>query len=93
MCGDFNLANMDWSTGTANNGEAINTHFSKMVQDNYLYQIINFSTRGNNILDLVLTSMPDKIVNVQGFDDIIDTDHKLISFDINFKIQKLTKVK
>ena len=55
--------------------------------------MINFSTRGNNILELVLTGMPDKIVNVQGFDDIIDTDHKLISFDINFKIQKLPKVK
>jgi hypothetical protein len=32
-------------------------------------------------------------MNVHGFEDIIATDHTLISFDVDFKICKKTKVK
>jgi hypothetical protein len=32
--------------------------------------------------------MPDKVTNVIGFDDILSTDHKLISFVLNFKLCK-----
>ena len=73
--------------------ESIYNHFTKTVKDNFLWQMVDFPTRANNILDLVLTTIPEKIINLQGFDDILDTDHKLISFDINFKIQRKVKVK
>ena len=45
------------------------------------------------MLDLVLTSIPQKICSVQGFDDILKTDHKVISFDINLKVEKKPKIK
>jgi hypothetical protein len=47
----------------------------------------------DNILDLVFTNLPDKVINVQGFEDILNTDHKLISFELDLKINKRPKVK
>ena len=35
-------------------------------------ELINFKTRGDNTLDLILTNIPDKVRNVQGFDDILN---------------------
>ena len=93
ICGDFNLPHIDWSTGSATNNDLIHNHFTKTVKDNYLWQLVNFSTRGDNTLDLILTNTPNKVSNVQGFDDILNADHKLVSFNINLKIQKKPKAK
>ena len=93
ICGDFNLPHIDWSTGSATNNDLIHNHFTKTVKDNYLWQLVNSPTRGDNILDLILTNTPNIVSNVQGFDDILDTDHKLVSFNINLKIQKKPKAK
>ena len=71
----------------------VHNHFTKTVKDIYLWQLVNFPTRGDNILDLILTNTPNKVSNVQGFDDILNTDHKLVSFNINLKIQKKPKAK
>ena len=93
VCGDFNLPHIDWSTGSATNNDCIHNYFTKTVKDNYLYQLIDFPTRCDNILDLVFTNLPDKVINVQGFEDILNTDHKLISFELDLKINKKPKVK
>lgn len=61
ICGDFNLPNIDWTTGTATSGEPICNHFTKTVRDNFLCQMVDFPTRANNTLDLILTNFPDKI--------------------------------
>jgi hypothetical protein len=39
------------------------------------------------------SNFPEKIVNVHGFDDLIFTDHKLISFDIDMCIPKKIETK
>jgi hypothetical protein len=43
VLGDFNLPNIDWSTGMAIIGEAIGNAFAKTVKDNFLYFIVNYS--------------------------------------------------
>ena len=93
VCGDFNLPHIDWSTGVATNNDSIHNFFTKTVKDNYLWQLVDFPTRINNTLDLLLTNIPEKVINVHGFEDIISTDHTLISFDVDFKICKKPKVK
>ena len=92
VCGDFNLPNIDWNTGVTTNNNIINQHFTKTVKDHYLWQLVNFPTRGENTLDLILTNIPDKIQNVAGFDDVLETDHKLIHFEINLKLQRKPRV-
>ena len=51
------------------------------MKDNYLCQLAK-PTRAKNALDLVLINIPEKVGNVQGFDDILKTDHKLIRFNV-----------
>ena len=70
VCGDFNLPHIDWATGTATTSNDIHNHFTKIVRDNYLWQLVTFPTRINNILDLILTNVPDKIASLEGFEDI-----------------------
>lgn len=65
----------------------LTTYFTKLVKDNFLWQLIDFPTR-KDVLDLLLTNIPDKITNISGFEDIITTDHKLINFQINLQIPK-----
>ena len=93
VCGDFNLPHIDWSTGVAANNDSIHNFFTKTGKDNCLWQLVDFPTRINNTLDLLLSNIPEKVMNVHGFEDIIATDHTLISFDVDFKICKKTKVK
>jgi adenylate kinase family enzyme len=76
-----------------NVGDASHNYFTKLVKDNYLWQLVNFPTRNNNTLDLLLTNIPQKICNVHGFDDILKSDHKVISFDINLKVEKKARIK
>ena len=91
VCGDFNLPHIDWEFGTATTGDSIHNHFTKLVRDNHLWQMIDFPKRNNNMLDLILTSIPEKISDIHGFDDILNTDHKLVSFVLDFNIPKKPK--
>ena len=93
ICGDFNLPDIDWSTSIASSSESLHNYFTKFVKDNYLWQLVHFPTRNNNILDLILTNIPDKIHNLHGYDDIISTDHKLIGFDLDLTVPKEPDIK
>ena len=55
--------------------------------------MVDFPTRGINILDLIITTIPEEVSNVIGFDDTVVTDHKLISFELNLRISRKPKVK
>ena len=58
ICGDFNLPNIQWEAmGNAN--EANELLFVETLNDHFLSQFNNTPTRGNNILDLVITNAPD----------------------------------
>ena len=71
----------------------MHNYFTKFVKDNYLWQFVHFPTRNNNILDLILTNIPDKIHNLHGFNDIISTDHKLIGLDLDLRVPKKPDIK
>ena len=42
-------------------------------------------------MDLILTSIPEKPTNIEGSQDILVTDHKLVKFCINLRIAKMLK--
>lgn len=83
IVGDFNLPNVDWATLTASIDCQMYTLFTKAMKDHFLWQVIDFPTRNNNILDLLLTNIPDKISNIKGFQDILNSDHQLIEFSMD----------
>ena len=93
ICGGFNLPNIDWSTGTATTNDVIHGYFTKTVKDNFLWQLVNFPTRINNTLDLILTNIPEKVIKLAGFEDIFNSDHKILSFELNLHIPRQSKAK
>lgn len=51
---DCNHPNIHWETGTAINNDSIYSYFTKLVRDNYLWQLVDSPTLNANILDLAL---------------------------------------
>jgi hypothetical protein len=60
IAGDFNLTRACWNSRV--NGTGGNKHaFVKVLNHFFLEQMNRWPTRGENILDLVITSIPDRI--------------------------------
>ena len=93
LCGDFNLPNIGWSNGLAISGDEIHDDLAKLFKDYYMWQMVDYPTRGINVLDLSVTTISETVSNVVGFDDTLVTDHKLISFKLNLRISRKPKVK
>ena len=85
MVGDFNFPNIHWDTleNTSGVNELV---FVELLNDHYLSQLINTPTRGNNILDLVITNMPDLVSLTRILppeERSVFTDHHAITFDLS----------
>lgn len=57
--GDFNFPNLPWPSMTSTS--ALETVFVDAINENLLTQIVNFPTRRENILDLVLTNCSERV--------------------------------
>ena len=79
---------VDWSTGTSTCNGILHNKFPETVRDNFLWQLIDSPTCGENILELLLTNIPHKVRNVCVFEDILKSNHNLVDFYLNFNIHK-----
>ena len=89
IAGDFNFPDLTWNSTfvPAISGKSISagsSEFREVCFDFFLHQINMYPTRHNNILDLVLTTVPDNILNLpcvsaETFE--ISSDHHLTFFD------------
>ena len=52
--------------------------FLKVSKDNFLKQVVMEPTRGDNILDLVLTDNGNMIRNVQVGEELGSSDHRAV---------------
>jgi Reverse transcriptase (RNA-dependent DNA polymerase)/Endonuclease-reverse transcriptase len=78
--GDFNLPGVDWNTGASRGAERL---IVEAAQDMFCEQLVEFSThtRGN-ILDLVLTNIPDRISEVREEGHLGNSDHTTIIVEV-----------
>ena len=84
--GDFNLPGWDWR----NNGikpkspyPAVHSRFDEILNDNGLQQTILEPTRGENILDLIITNRPNQINRTQILPGI--GDHNIPYTELSIK--------
>ena len=90
LVGDFNLANVNWDTLTSsvNVEQAFVNTFCELGLD----QIIDCPTHSKgNILDILLTTEPHKVLNLAVLDgncSICKSDHFIIQFEINYKARR-----
>ena len=59
--------------------------FLKVIQDNFLKQVVVEPTRGNNILDLILTNREEIIDQVDVGGQLENSDHKEIRYNIKWE--------
>ena len=73
--GDFNLPDIDWQTNSIRGNQypkEINETATNMINECGLFQLINFPTRQNNCLDILLTnnkSLLTSLIDIPGISD------------------------
>lgn len=79
ICGDFNYPSIDWRTDTCTgSGE----QFLDVINDCFLTQHVEESTREDNILDLVLSSEEEMIQDVEVCEPLANSDHNSVQFKV-----------
>ena len=80
--GDMNLPDIDWSTNsiTAHRyPKAINEAFLDMIGDTNTEQLVDFPTRKQNTLELLLTNNPSFVTSIEDTTGISDHDRIVIA--------------
>ena len=93
ILGDFNYPSIHWLDGSGFSDITTDRGFTDILQEAGLFQLVNSPTRGQNILDLLLTTNVYLIDNITVTDDdstCVKSDHKAITSDINL-IRKVSK--
>lgn len=85
MLGDLNLPNMNWNLYISNSDQ-INALLKLLLQKYAFSQLINFLTKGLNILDVLLYNNISIIHDIQNLPPVGNSDHS--SFKFSFLIMK-----
>lgn len=81
LIGDFNLPKIDWKLEQGNDVKSVN--FLDAMDEADLTQLVDFPTHNRgNILDLVLTNIPEKILNIDCIGNLGNSDHSILSVDV-----------
>ena len=87
IVGGFNLPDIKWIQGSGfiDSSPTLFTFCEKLIDKN-IFQLIDQPTRGNNTLDLLLSSFVEGVANVQLSDSdgvALSSDHKAVTFDLH----------
>ena len=89
IMGDFNDGHIIWKSLEITGGE--DQQFLLLIQDSFLIQHVLEPTRGDNVLDIVLSSQKEFVDNVKIQESLGNSDHNQIHFDINVKSESKNK--
>jgi len=98
IIGDFNAPSIDWNNLSCSNGSSsFAREFINSTQDSFLTQHVCEPTRHipgqrPSILDLVFTSNPDSIDEVQHHTPLGSSDHECIFFEVKCSTQHCKQV-
>ena len=89
ILGDFNAV-VDWNTRTSESHQE-GARLLEFVNDEFLHQWVDKPTRGNNTLDLVLSTEDNLISNLTIGEKLGKSDHSIVRFHINLSYQATKK--
>ena len=82
IMGDFNHPDIRWNSLDSSNESA---KFLLLVQNCFLTQHVLEPTRGDNVLDLILSSNKELVDNVTVVEPLGSSDHSQIHFNLTVK--------
>ena len=84
IVGDFNHPSVDWELHT---GNLHASDFLEAINENFLTQHVDFPTHdGGNILDLVISNIPDRVNSTQDLGKLGNSDHCIILTEVEGSI-------
>lgn len=86
--GDFNAPDIDWkqlSIAGSQYPAKVSKTFMDITSDNNLEQMVDFPTRKDKTLDLILTSHPSYKQRCKPMPSIGNSDHDIVLFDTNIQ--------
>ena len=89
IMGDFNHGHIQWKSLESTGGD--DQQFLFLIQESFLTQHVLEPTRGENVLDIVLSSQKELVDNVKIHEPLGNSDHNQIHFDINVKSESKNK--
>ena len=75
--GRFNHGHIQWTSLESTGGE--DQQFLFLIQDSFLTQHVLEPTRGENVLEIVLSSQKELVENVKTHEPLSNSDHILTS--------------
>ena len=85
----FNHGHIQWKSVESTGGE--DQQFLLLIQESFLSQHVPELTRGENVLDLFLSSQNELVDNVKMHEPLGNSDHNQIHFDIKVKLESTNK--
>ena len=86
VAGDFNYPGIDWDLGIPDdNTSGQGRDLVEFMNHNFLTQVVNQPTRGENILDLLLTNVPRYVAEVATSKTTL-SDHKMVEITLGFNL-------
>ena len=85
LAGDCYLPDINWSEQKISSNQytvGTNQTYFDIASDNGLEQLVDFSTRNENILDLIFTSHPSYKQRCKPIPAIGNSDHGIVLLDI-----------
>jgi hypothetical protein len=93
VAGDFNQPNIEWENRTIKPGHWANANVGNrlldVVEDNCFEQVVDKPTRGDNILDLFLTTKQSLVEEVKVEPGVSDHHAVLVEVQLNSRRKKL----
>ena len=91
IMGNFNYGHIQWKSLESTGGE--DQQFLFLIQDSFLTLHVLEPTRGENVLDIVLSLQKELVDNVKILEPLGNSDHNQVHFDINVKSESKNKKK
>lgn len=97
VLGDFNYSKIPWDKIYSDEGFSLSDtegqNFIDILNQHGLVQLVNFPTRNDNILDLVITTTPGKYQDIKTADKFSDHDVVSACFSYRLPLTKQSKRK
>ena len=94
LLGDLNMPHVDWDRMVPLQMSQFNIEICNIFQELNLSQCnFNASTKHGNILDVILSSFPDRISNIRCEEDVLESDHHTLFFSLNIDVPRKPKAK